>query len=200
MRTLIRSMLVFLALSPLCFAQTVNRTKLFPLNAKPRKNTATVTSSEQRVGKVVYQVFHFREEPKLEAFRVDIGSYEKGQLVKDWNYGIILEKDMGGKGTSDYVWYGGDDTGQRLLWFVSKDNQYECVNVFKTAEAAWKKKFGTTAPDLGEVFGDYLVGDVIWNGQAQLLTVSVEPNDAKQTNVRKVRLAIAPTEFVHSKR
>src|SRR5665213_1587519 len=142
MRTLIRSMLVFLALSPLCFAQTVNRTKLFPLNAKPRKNTATVTSSEQRVGKVVYQVFHFREEPKLEAFRVDIGSYEKGQLVKDWNYGIILEKDMGGKGTSDYVWYGGDDTGQRLLWFVSKDNQYECVNVFKTAEAAWKKKFG----------------------------------------------------------
>jgi hypothetical protein len=82
-----------------------------------------------------------------------------------------LEKDLNGDGVPDYVWYGGDDTGQRLLWFLSKEKQYECINVFKTAEAAWKKKFGGTAPDLGEVFGNDQVDGAIWDGQ--LLTVTV---------------------------
>jgi hypothetical protein len=196
----VRGILVSFALSSLCFAQAGDRTNLYPSNAKPRKNTASLVSAEQRVGNVVYQIFYFRNDPKREAFRVDIGFYDKDQLVKDWSYGIILEKDTTGHGTADYVWYGGDDTGQRLLWFRSNDNHRECVNVFRSAEAAWKKKFGKTAPDLGEVGGDYEVGNVIWDERAQLLTVSVGPNDVERTNARKVRLAIAPIDFVYGER
>lgn len=193
-------MLAFFALSSLCFAQTGGRTNLFPPNAKPMKDTPSLISAEQRVGNVVYQVFYFRRDPNLEAFRVDIGFYDKAQLVADWSYGIILEKDLTGHGTPDYVWYGGDDTGQRLLWFHSKDNHRECVNVLRSAEAAWSKKLSRAAPDLGEVGGDYEVGDVIWDEQTQLLTVSVWPNLVDRTNARKVTLTIAPNDFVFGER
>jgi len=198
--TLVRRTLVSFALSSLCFAQTGTRTNLFPSSEKPRKNTASLVSAEQRVGNVVYQVFYLRHDPKREAFRVDIGFYDKGQLVSDWSYGIILEKDITGHGTPDYVWYGGDDTGQRLLWFHLQDTHRECVNVFRSAEAAWKKKLGRAAPDLGEVGGDYEVSDVIWDEQAQLLTVSVGSDDVERPNGRKVRLTIAPNEFVFGER
>jgi hypothetical protein len=191
---------IFIALSPLFFAQTASRTKLYPGNAKPRKNTATLTSSEQRVGNVLYQVFYFRRMPKREAFRVEIGYYDKAQLVSDWNYGIILEKDINSDGIPYYVWYGGDDTGQRLLWFLPKDDNYECIDIFTSAEAAWKKKFGRATPDLGEVGGDDVVDDVTWDGQAQLLAVSVETNAWEQTKTRRVKLIIAPIEFVSCKR
>jgi hypothetical protein len=129
---------------------------------------------------------------------VDIGSYDKGQLVKDWSYGIILEKDLNGDGVPDYVWYGGDDTGQRLLWFLSKEKRYECINVFKTAEAAWKKKFGADAPDLGEVFGNDQADEAIWDGQ--ILTVSVVVDAQDQSKAHKVKLRIVPAEFVKGER
>jgi len=199
-RTFVRGTFVFFALSSLCFAQTGTRTNLYPSNPKPRKNTPSLISAEQRVGNVVYQVFYPRHDPKREAFRVDIGFYNKGQLVEDWQYGIILEKDITGHGTPDDIWYGGDDTGQRLLWFHWNDNHRECINVFRSAEAAWKKKFGKTAPDLGEVGGDFEVGDVNWDQAAQLLTVSVGPNDVERPNSREVRLMIAPNEFVYGER
>src|ERR1039458_10132709 len=153
--TIIRTICIFFAISPLCLAQTPSRTKLYPGDAKPRKNTGSLVSSEQRVGDVLYQVFYLRGQKAREAFRVDIGSYDKGQLVSDWNYGIILERDTTGDGVPSYVWYGGDDTGQRLLWFLPKDGHYECIDIFKSAESAWKRKLGRAAPDLGEVFGDY---------------------------------------------
>ena len=198
--THLRRILVSLTLSSLCFAQTESRTNLFPSSAKPRKNTPSLVSTELRVGNDVFQVFYFRRDPKREAFRVDIGSYDKGQLVGDWSYGVILEKDTSGHGTPDDVWYGGDDTGQRLLWFRWKENHRECVNVLRSAESAWKKKLGTAAPDLGEVFGDYGIGDVIWDEQAQLLTVSVVLNDVERPNARKVMLKIAPNDFVYGER
>ena len=188
------------ALSALLSAERVNEIKLFPTNAKPRKNTATLTSTENRVGTVVYQAFHPRNDPSREAFRVDIGSYEKGQLVEDWNYGIILERDVNGDGIPDYVWYGGDDTGQRLLLFLSKDTQYDCINVFKSAEAVWKKKFGKTAPDLGEVGGDQIAKDVTWNLQTQVLTVSAVPNDLEKMKTQKRKVEVGLSEFVHSER
>jgi hypothetical protein len=184
----------------LSLAETANDIKLYPSDAKPRKNTASLMSTKQRVGNVVYQVFHPRDDPSREAFRVDIGSYEKGQLVEDWTYGIIVEKDMNGDGIQDYVWYGGDDTGQRLLWFISKDRYYDCINVLKSAQAAWMKKFGKAAPDLGVVFGDKMVDDVRWDGHTQLLIVTVVPNDSEEGKTHGWKLTVTPSEFVHSKR
>jgi hypothetical protein len=145
------------------------------------------------VGKWVYQVFYFRSAPQQEAFRVEIGSYEKGQLVKDWFYGIVVEKDMTSDGEPDYVWYGGDDSGQRLLWFRSSKNGYACTDVFKTAETAWKKRFGRAAPDLGEVGGDVQVALVTWDEAAQFLNITIE--SSQEAHVRKVNLRIAPGNF-----
>ena len=76
----VRSICIVLAMSSLCFAQTANRTKLYPRNVKPQKNTATLTSSERRIGDVRYQIFYLRNAQKHEAFRVRVGFYEKGQL------------------------------------------------------------------------------------------------------------------------
>jgi hypothetical protein len=190
---LLRTALLLLSISALCPAQTANTVKLYPANPKPLKATAHLTSKEQRVGKWVYQVFYFRNAPQQEAFRVEIGSYEKGQLVKDWSYGIVAEKDMTSDGPPDYVWYGGDDTGQRLLWFRSRENRYDCTDVFKTAATAWKKRFGRAAPDLGDVGGEAQAMLVTWDAAAQFLNITVE--DSRQAKVRSVRLRIAPGEF-----
>jgi hypothetical protein len=199
-RTTTRTMFIFIAMSSLCLAQTPKRTKLFPGDAKPRKNTASLVSSEQRVGDVLYQVFYLRDQKTREAFRVDVGFYDKEQLVSDWFYGIILETDATGDGIPTDVWYGGDDTGERLLWFLPKDGHYECIDIFESAESAWKKKFGRTAPDLGEVFGEYMVDDVTWDGLARLLTVSVTPSEVEQKKTQTVRLTIVPSEFMNCKR
>jgi hypothetical protein len=199
-RKVIRTMCVLFAISPLCLAQAPSRTKLYPSDAKPRRNTASLISTEHRVGDVLYQIFYLRSQKTHEAFRVDIGSYDKGQLVSDWNYGIVLEKDTTGDGIPFYVWYGGDDTGQRLLWFLPKDGHYECINIFKSAESVWKKKIGKAAPDLGEVFGNYVVDDVTWDGLARLLTVSVAANDVEQKKAKTVKLRIVPSEFMNCQR
>jgi hypothetical protein len=181
-------------MSALSSAQSASTVKLYPTNPKPLKVTAHLTSKEQRVGKWVFQVFYFRNAPQREAFRVEIGSYEKGQLVKDWSYGIVAEKDMSSDGTPDYVWYGGDDTGQRLLWFRPRENRYDCTNVFKTAETAWNKRSGRDAPDLGEVGGDAQAILVTWDKAAQFLNITVE--DSRQAKVRSVKLRIAPGDFM----
>ena len=120
--------------------------------------------------------------------------------MSDWSYGLVLEKDMNNDGTLDYVWYGGDDTGQRLLWFLSKDDHYECIDVYKSAEAAWTKRFKSAAPDLGEVFGDNVAADEVWDGLAHILTVSVDTNAQDVAKLHKVNLKISPTEFVSCSR
>ena len=199
-RTILRAICLFFVILPLCLAQTQNRTKLYPNNRKPQKSTTSLISAEQRVGNVLYQVFYLRDQPKREAFRIDIGAYDRGQLVSDWNYGIILEKNTNDNRSPFYVWYGGDDTGQRLLWFLPKDEQYECVDIFKSAEFAWKRKFDRTAPDLGEVFGDYMVDDVTWDGLARLLTVSIKANEVEHKKAQSAKLIIAPSDFLNCAR
>lgn len=188
---ILRTTLLLLSVSALCSAQTTSSVQLHPY-ATPLKATAHLTSKEKRLGKWVYQVFYVRNAPQQEAFRVEIGSYEKGQLVKDWSYGIVVEKNMS-DGIPDDVWYGGDDTGQRLLWFRSKDNFYDCTDVFRTAETAWKKRFGRTAPDFGEVGGDAQVTSAVWDKVAQLLRITVE--SSAEAKVRKLNLRIAPSDF-----
>jgi len=159
-----------------------------------------LTSVERRIGNNLFQVFYLRGRPKHETFRVEIGFYDEGQLVSDWTYGVVFEKDINRDSVRDYVWYGGDDTGQRLLWFISKEDHFECTDIFKSAEAAWGKKFGKAAPDLGEVGGNEMVDDVIWDRKAQLLSVSVVPNDLEEMKTHRVKLVISPTEFESCKR
>ena len=195
-RPLVRSIGIVLGLSTVCFAQTGDRIRLFPQNAKPQKVTKTLTSTEKRIENCLYQIFYLKSAPKHEVFRVNIGFYDKGQLVKDWNYGIVREKDMNNDGVPDDVWYGGDDAGQRLLWFLSNDHHYKCIDIYKSAEAAWTKRFKRTAPDFGDVGGDDFVSDAIWDNQAQSLTVSIEVGATEPEKARSVNLPIAPAEFV----
>lgn len=91
----LRTTLLVLSMSALCSGQSANTVKLCPTNPKPLKVTAHLNSKEQRVGKWVYQLFYFRNAPQQEAFRVEIGSYEKDQLVKDWSYASPQKLSLG---------------------------------------------------------------------------------------------------------
>lgn len=196
----VNAICVFLAITLSCPAQTSDRTDLFPQKARPQRATRTVKSVDKRVGDQFYQVFYFRKEPKHEAFRIQIGFYDKGQLVSDWFYGIVLEKDTNSDGKLDYVWYGGDDTGQRLLWFLSKNNGYECVDIYKSAEAAWQRRFKKAPPDLGEVGGENMAANVVWNRASRLLTVTVDSNSQDLSKVQKIYLNFGSGDFVNCDR
>lgn len=196
----IRILLVFFASSAICPSQTGKSIQLYPRSGRPQSSTVNLQSIERRAGNVVYQIFRTRNDPPRETFRVNIGFYDKGQLVRDWTYGIILEKDVNRDGTLDYVWYGGDDTGQRLLLFLSNKNQYDCIDVYKSAGAAWEKKFGGVAPDFGEVFGNYGIEKVLWDVPANMLTVTVVTDQQDDSKTHKMRLMIPSSEFVYGKK
>jgi hypothetical protein len=190
-------MIFALAVSAVSLTQQQERTtKLFPSSAKPKSDSATLISAEQRVGDIEYQVFSLRNAPKREAFRVDIGFYYQKQLVKDWNYGLIQEKDMNGDGTPDYVWYGWDETGQRLLWFLSEGHKYKGVDVFRSAEEAWSRKI--VRAGLSPYFEELQLEEVTWDGNAQLLKVQMANNHPRAGKTQRVKLTIAPADFVNA--
>lgn len=125
---------------------------------KQKKQTKTVASAEVYVGKpghqTVYEVFWSRTSPKRELFRIEVGRSFDGQLVRTWFYGIVDEGDFNGDGVPDYSWYGGDDTGQEMYLLRSSDGGYKRIDLLKTVEAAWRRRFNKPPPDLGEVGGD----------------------------------------------
>lgn len=123
---------------------------------RTKKNTATISATETRTGRSIYQVFWLRGTPRREQFRVKVGSYVNEGLVKLWNYGVVKEADFNGDGIPDYAWYGGDDTGQEMYVFLSgTDGHYSQVDVLKTVQGAWSRRFQKKAPDLGEIGGVY---------------------------------------------
>ena len=117
-----------------------------------KKETKTAIATEVSVGKlahqVVYQVFWSRTTPRRELFRIEVGSYFSGELVKLWNCGVANEGDFNGDGLPDYSWYGGDDTGQEMYLFLSSDRGYKRVDLLKTVEAAWQRRFNKPLPTL----------------------------------------------------
>jgi len=153
---------VFLLAAVSAFGQDVRVEKrfiLYPMDRgcvciKTRKTTGTVRATEIRAGRlahqVAYQVFWSRTLPKRELFRVAIGGYYNGQGDQWWNYGIVDEGDFNGDGLPDYSWYGGDDTGGVSYLFLSSSSGYKRVDIEKTVEAAWKKRFNKPAPDLSD--------------------------------------------------
>ena len=109
--------------------------------------TSTIRASEKTLGKIAVQIFSARNSPGQELFRVRIGEFHGSDMVKWWNYGIVDEEDFNGDGTVDYSWYGGDDTSFVMYLFMSSGHGYFKVDVLKTLEAAWKRRFYVKAPD-----------------------------------------------------
>jgi hypothetical protein len=58
------------------------------VNTKPE--TLTIKASEKIFGKIAVQVFSPRNRPEEELFRVRIGEYFGSDMVKWWNYKILL--------------------------------------------------------------------------------------------------------------
>jgi len=127
------------------------------VNTKPE--TLTIRASEKISGKIAVQIFSPRNRPEQELFRVRIGEYFGSDMVKWWNYGIADEGDFNGDGKVDYAWYGGDDTSFVMYLFMSSDHGYAKVDVLKTLEAAWKRRFHVIAPDLTD-WDKYAISDV----------------------------------------
>ena len=140
-----------------------------------KKETKTAKATETRVGKSVYQVFWSRTERKKELFRVQVGTAVGEDAEKWWNYGIADEADFNADGTPDYSWYGGDDTGFEMYLFLSSAGHYKRVNILKTVEVAWQRRFHRAAPDLGDAGGGYCLSDT-----------ALEQSDAGLTLLAKV--------------
>jgi hypothetical protein len=177
---------------------------LYPVGAETKKQTRTVIATEIRVGKaaheVVYQVFWSRTTPRRELFRIEVGDYSSGELVQLWNYGIVNEGDFNGDGVPDYSWYGGDDTGEELYLFLSSDSGYKRVDLLKTVEAAWQRRFNNPPPDLGDRDGKYALDDMVLEHSATglVLDATVRPNPINMetmTAKRTYRFSIGQSDF-----
>jgi hypothetical protein len=133
-------------------------------------------------------------------FRVEIGDYSSGALIKTWHYGIAAEGDFNGDGLPDYSWYGGDDTGEERYLFLSSDSGYKRVDLLKTVEAAWQSRFNKPPPDLGDLVGKYELDDLeLENSSVGLvLDATVRPNPisvTSKTTKRIYRFRIAQADF-----
>jgi len=138
--------------------------------------TETTEATEVRVATAVYQVFWSRTVPKRELFRVQVGRVVGRDTVKFWKYCLGGERDYNGDGVPDYYWYGGDDTSEEFLLFLSSDGNYKRVDIIKTVEKVWKQRLHKAAPDLGEVGGEYSLGETALERTATglILQVTVE--------------------------
>jgi hypothetical protein len=197
---------LLLILTP-AFGQGPTGTKkfvLYPADAKTKKQTSTVIATEIHIREadheVVYQVFWSRTTPKRELFRLEVGRYFTGKLVQLWNYGIANEGDFNGDGLPDYSWYGGDDTGEERYLFLSSESGYKRVDLLKTVEAAWQRRFKNTPPDLGLLDGKYELDDIVleYSAAGLVLDATVRPNPismATITTKRTYRFSIGQADF-----
>jgi hypothetical protein len=116
-----------------------------------------------------------------------------------WHYGIAAEGDFNGDGLPDYSWYGGDDTGEELYLFLSSDSGYKRIDLLKTIEAAWQRRFNKPPPDLGDFHNEYKLDDIVLENSAAglVLNVSVLPNPLEETvtTKRTYRFSIQQADF-----
>lgn len=160
-----------------------------------KKQTKTVIATERQTSTSAYQVFWSRSNPKREIFRVKIGEVVDSALVRYWNYGIADEADFNGDGVPDYSWYGGDDTGQNMYLFLSSGSRYKAVNVLKTVQAAWVKRFHKAAPDLGEADGDYDLRNIRLERSALGLSLSATITSFDEINNGPWHFLIGEADF-----
>jgi hypothetical protein len=169
--------------------------QIYPSGPKVLHDSPTIISSELRVGDTLYQVFRRRGEPNKELFRVQVGSYVRKELVKWWNYGIEMEQDLNGDGQPDYLWYGGDDTSESIILFISRGAAYERTDIIKTAGAAWKRRFNKTAPDIASVGGEYGVETVGIEKSRTGLTMIIVLKKRFDASNKTVELRITDDRF-----
>ena len=110
-------------------------------------HTRTVTSTEVRVGKTIYQVFWSRTGQKRELFRMNIGQVNKGDVEKLLNHDIHEEIDLNGDGLTDYSWYGDYDSGDEYYLLLSSPQGYRKVDLVKTLKVAWRRLYHHAPPD-----------------------------------------------------
>ena len=138
--------------------------------------------------------------PRRELYRIAVGSYQNGEGDQLWNYGIANEGDFNGDGVPDYSWYGGDDTGDEMYLFLSSDNGYKRVDLLKTVEAAWQRRFNKPPPDLGDIEDKYTLDDIvlIHSTTGLVLDATARPNpmfiETMKTK-RTYRFSIAQADF-----
>ena len=159
------------------FAQqslTPQKFVVFP-GHRPTRQTVVFDSKEEREGETLNQVFWQRDNPNRELFRVRIGSSIGRELVKLWNCGIVANSDFNGDGKQDYVWYGGDDTSQSIVLFLSAGEEFKRTDIIKTASAAWERRFQKSAPDFGSLDGYYGIRSVVvdWSGKELTLDIVI---------------------------
>ncbi len=197
---LVSAFLAMLAISRVCSGQAQQIVNLWPENIKPKTATKSLISTLRCIKGDTYQVFSLRNNQKHEVFRLLTGYCDKGKPDTNPSAGILVDADMNHDGKLDFIWTGTTEEFTRLLWFMSKDAHYECIDLLKTAEIAWQKKFGGDAPDFSDVGPDYLVDEVLWDWRAKILTLMIGPNDEDHSKSDDVMLKIGPSEFVSDTR
>ena len=95
-----------------------------------------------------YQVFR-RPGSDQTLFRFEVSKKVDGQWNGWWNYGVCQRADFNNDGVDDYHWYGGDDTGEEDWLVLSSPSGYRKIEVRKTIEREWSRRFKTKPPDLG---------------------------------------------------
>lgn len=168
---------------------------------KTKKETKTIVATVARVGKsshqVVYQVFWSRTLPRRELFRVEIGSYSKGEGAELWNYGIAKEGDFNGDGLPDYAWYGGDDGGEYRYLFLSSDDGYKRVDVLKTVEAAWRERFDKLSPDFSNFDSGIGLSETVLEGSqaGMVLHAAIHRRASRGKGETTYRFDISQADF-----
>ena len=171
------------------------------LLAKAKHSSAI--PSEERVGNTLFQIFRSRTGNQGELFRVAIGWYRdndpKDNFNETWSYGVADEGDFNGDGKPDYTWYGADDTSEEEYLFLSSEDGYRRVDIVKSAQQAWKKRFKAGAPNFGEVGGNYQLSSIALTRGSKSLVLNVitkyDPQDYRKKSAT-YSLRIEQSEFI----
>ncbi len=189
--------LVLLVASTLAGQRAVD---IFPVEAKcacirTRKETSTVFPKELVSAGRVWQVFSNSRGQEL--FRFDIRFFDaKEGEVKFWNYGIVIERDLNADGRSDYSWYGGDDTSDRMILALSSAQGFKLVDVQKSASQAYALRFKTGPPNLVDLGQEFRFDAVfIEPSRNPVLEAVVHHYDYKSNKESTVTLTIPQRAF-----
>jgi hypothetical protein len=177
----------------------VKRYELFRTHQASKKRTATVVAREVRHHGDIEQVFYSRTQLGKELFRVSIGDYDSQGAIRCLYCGILDEIDLNSDGKPDYSWVGAwNDTNDAQILFLSSNSGYHGIDILKTVEDAWVRRFHTDAPEFMELAPDYFIARVVFENSSagRLLAVSLQKNGVapdKDPNI--IRFRIPESQF-----
>jgi hypothetical protein len=160
MQSIFLAALLFASLSAFVQSKTVSF-DFFPPDSNmgrtdlKQDETHTARPKTLKRGQQYYQTILDKRTGR-ELFRVLVGTDE----ATWWVYGLVQEADINGDGIPDFCWYGGDDTSELKLLVLSSLSGYWKVDVNKTLQREWRRRFpserlengdGTDDPDTSEL-------------------------------------------------